>query len=100
MIFKFFCVQLKYMVFKKIREHQAYLKKEVMEKTVGYILAALGLVAGLAWNEAIKSFIDQFFPATSHSVLIKFVYAIIVTVIIVIVTLYLVKLLEKKEPQV
>ena len=51
------------MVLKKIKEHQSILRKEIKEKTIGYILAAFGLVAGLAWNEAIKSFIDQFFGA-------------------------------------
>ncbi|MEK9171243.1 MAG: DUF5654 family protein, partial [Patescibacteria group bacterium] len=38
------------------------LSKQVREKTTGYILAAFGLVAGLAWNDAIKSTIDRFFP--------------------------------------
>ncbi len=85
------------MVLKKIKEHQAILKKEIKEKTVGYILAAFSFVAGLAWNEAIRSFIDQVFPHSNSSVLIKFVYAVLVTIIIVIVTVYLIKLTEKKE---
>ena len=36
----------------KIKQEGAELKKEVREKTLGYILTAFGLVAGLAWNEA------------------------------------------------
>ena len=32
---------------------------EVKKKTLGYILAVLGLVSGLAWNEAIKAIIEQ-----------------------------------------
>lgn len=81
----------------KIRNDVVKLKQEVREKTMGYILAALGLVAGLAWNEAIKSLIDQFFPFSKDGVLIKFIYAVIVTIIIVMVTVYLVKLTEKKQ---
>lgn len=81
----------------KVKKNSLKLRKEIQEKTVGYVLAALGLVAGLAWNEAIKSFIDQFFPFSKDGILIKFIYAVIVTVIIVMVTVYLVRLTEKKE---
>ncbi len=68
---------------------------EIKEKTIGYILAAFGLVAGLAWNEAIKSIIDQFFPDNANSILIKFAYAMVVTFVIVIISVYLIKLTEK-----
>ena len=67
------------------------LKKEVKDKTIGYLLAAFGFVAGLAWNEAIKSAIDQFFPNLSGGVLIKFVYAALVTVVVVLASVYLLK---------
>ncbi len=87
------------MVLERIKKEQALLRKEIKEKSVGYILAALGLVAGLAWNEAIKSVIDQFFPASGNSILVKFMYAIIVTIIIVVITIYLVKLTDKKNEQ-
>lgn len=83
----------------KIREEQAKLRKEIKEKTITYILAAFSFVAGLAWNEAIKSFIDQFFPANKDSVFVKFIYAVMVTIIIVLITVYLVRLTEKKEAQ-
>lgn len=73
------------------------IKKEIKEKTIGYLLAAFGFVAGLAWNEAVKSLIDQVFPKSSNSVLIKFVYAIIVTIFIVIITAYLLKFSGKSD---
>lgn len=81
----------------KIKEQQAKLRKEVKERTIGYIMGAFSLVAGLAWNEAIKSIIDQLFPFSKNSIVIKFVYAILVTAIVVVVTIYLVNLIEKKE---
>lgn len=77
--------------FNKIKEGQARLRKEAIEKTVGYILAAFGLVAGLAWNEAIKALIDNFFPLDKNGIVIKFVYAILVTVIVVVVTIIFVR---------
>ena len=85
------------MVFKKIKEEQKKIKQEIKEKTVGYILAAFGLVAGLAWNEAIKSIIDQFFPYPGNSILIKFIYAFTVTIVIVLVTVYLLRITQDKK---
>jgi len=83
--------------FSKIKEEQAKLRKEVKEKTIGYILAAFGLVAGLAWNEAIKALIAVFFPNPGNDVLVKFLYAIIVTIVIVVITVYLIRLTQEKE---
>jgi len=75
---------------------QNQIKNEVQEKTAGYILTALGLVAGLAWNEAIKALIDYFFPASNSGLLAKFIYAIAMTFIVVIFSVYLIKLIRKK----
>ena len=73
--------------------------KEVKESVVGYITAAFGLVAGLAWNEAIKSFIEFLFPLSKNALLAKFVYAGILTLIFVLVTMYLVRLFKLKEQE-
>lgn len=85
------------MVISKLKEEQATLRKEVKERTIGYILAAFGLVAGLAWNDAIKALIDQFFPKPGNDIAVKFIYAVLVTVFIVIITVYLIRLTQKKE---
>jgi len=63
----------------------------------GYILAAFGLVAALAWNDAIKSLIEYFFPLNKNTVLIKFTYAILITFIVVIISVYLKRLLSDKD---
>lgn len=84
---------------KRIKEEQQRIRQEINEKTTGYILAALGLVAGLAWNEAIKSIIDTFFPIPGNDVVVKFAYAFIITAIIVVVTIYLARLTQKKEEE-
>ncbi len=85
----------------KINEEGGKLKQEVSEKVSGYILGAFGLVAGLAWNEAVKALIDSFFPSNaSGGVAAKFIYAVIITFIVVIVTVYITKLLKRNsEPQ-
>ncbi|OGZ69815.1 MAG: hypothetical protein A3D35_00900 [Candidatus Staskawiczbacteria bacterium RIFCSPHIGHO2_02_FULL_34_9] len=73
------------------------MKKEVREKTIGYILAALGLVAGLAWNEAIKGSIDSIFPNSGNGLFVKFFYAVVVTLIVVIISMYLGSLIREKD---
>lgn len=67
------------------------------ERAWGYIVAALGLVAGLAWNEAIKGMIDQFFPMQGDSVWAKFVYAIVITLIVVVVMVKFESLFKKND---
>jgi Family of unknown function (DUF5654) len=50
-------------------------------------------VAALAWNDAIKAIFDAIFPQAGN-LAAKIVYAAVVTVIVVIVTLRLGKLLN------
>ena len=53
---------------------------------LGYILAAFGFVAGLAWNDAIKALIDFAFPLGTDSIVAKFLYAAAVTILVIIAT--------------
>ncbi len=80
----------------KIKQDGSEIRKELRSKTLGYIGTALGLVAGLAWNQAVQSFIQKYFPMDKHGVLAQFVYAIGVTFIIVIVLYLLTKFLTQK----
>lgn len=73
------------------------IKEIVKEKITSYILAAFGLVAGLAWNEAIKSFIEYIFPSTGNTLIAKFSYAVLLTIALVIISVYLAKLFKKEE---
>jgi len=71
-------------------------KREFKEKTITLILGGFGLVAALAWNEAIKSLFETFFPKES-ALIGKFIYAIIVTIIVAVVSSQLTKISQKKE---
>ena len=73
------------------------LRKEIREKIFTYLTAAFGLVAGLAWNDAVKALIEYLFPVNQDSGLAKLIYAVLVTVILVLVTVYLLKFLRKEE---
>jgi len=78
-------------------ENRSSIKREVRQQTIGYILAGFGLVAGLAWNDAIKSLIEKFYPAGSNGLIAKFAYAILITLIIIIVSFNLTKLIKKQK---
>ena len=79
-----------------IRKESVKLRTEIRERTLGYIVTALGLVAGLAWNEAVKALIEYFFPLSQNSLLAKFIYALIITIIIVVISAYLLRLCKKE----
>jgi len=71
---------------------------EVRDRGATYIVAGLGIVVGLAWNEAIKALIDYFYPlASANSIFAKFLYAAVLTIIVVLVTTYIVRVPEKKD---
>lgn len=68
----------------------------VLDKMNVLFTSGMGLVAALAWNEAIKNMFDQIFPQQDkNSIWALFGYAVVVTIIIVMVTYRLTKLLEK-----
>lgn len=75
------------------------IEKEIKGKTLGYVSAALGLVAGLAWNDAISLLIETVFPLSSDTILIKFLYAILVTVAVVILIKSLDRLMNREVPK-
>jgi len=84
------------MPFKKIKNEIEETKREFKEKTITLILGGFGLVAALAWNEAIKTLFETFFPKES-ALIGKFIYAIIVTIIVALVSSQLTKITQKKE---
>ena len=71
-------------------------EKEFKEKIITFVLGGFGLVAALAWNDAIQSFFNILFP-NDKGLIGKFVYAIIITLIVVIVSVNLGKLSEKEK---
>ncbi len=80
-------------VFNKVSRVQ----KEFRKQTLGYIVGALSLVAGLAWNDAVKTIIEYIFPLDKNSMWIKLIYAVILTVIIILVTISLNRFLGPDE---
>jgi len=69
------------------------LEAEVVEKLAALITAAFGLIAALAWNDAIKAiFAAVFGPA--QTIVAMWVYAVLVTIIAVYATIKIAKIAE------
>lgn len=72
------------------------MKREVMEKLAALVTVAFGLVAALAWNGAIQSIFKEVF-GSADSLGAMLVYAILVTIISVWVTIKVGKAVEKSK---
>jgi len=83
--------------FGEIKERQVAFREEFRKQVSAYILAGFGLVVGLAWNEAIKSFIEYLFPLAKDTLLARFIYAALITVFVVFISVYILKPSSPKE---
>lgn len=63
------------------------MKSEVIDKIAALVTAAFGLVAALAWNGAIQAIFKNVF-GTAEGIGPMLVYAIVVTIIAVIATIW------------
>lgn len=67
------------------------LTSEIAAQMLQLATSALGLVAALAWNDAVQSVFKEYFPAAS-GIAAKFIYALVITALVVAVTVNLARL--------
>ncbi len=72
------------------------MKKQVIEKLAALITVAFGLVAALAWNETIKAIFLEVF-GTAEGIWPLLVYAVVVTIIAVLITIHIGKAADKAK---
>ncbi|MBI2326914.1 hypothetical protein HYU92_01200 [Candidatus Curtissbacteria bacterium] len=76
------------------------LRKELIKQLVTLATAGFGLVAALAWNEAIQAFVKEYidqYISRGSGILSRFVYAVLITAFAVFVTYQLTKLIKDDE---
>lgn len=81
---------------KKTLKEMEEIKREFQKTTITLILGGFGLVAALAWNEAIKSLFESLL-GKSQELIGKFIYAFVITLIVVIVSTRLKKFSEPEK---
>jgi len=81
----------------KAAEERSF-RRELASQLVTLSTSGFGLVAALAWNEAIQSFVEDyvqpFFPSESGAIS-KLIYALIITLFAVFITYQLSRLAAK-----
>ena len=84
----------------KKKQKENRLDVEIMRQMLTLATSGFGLVAALAWNSLIQdlvnNYIKKWFPQGS-SLLSLLIYAVIVTVLAVVITLQLSKILQRLE---
>lgn len=69
-----------------MKKHAQEVKGQVLQTIATLITTAFGLIAALAWNEAIKAIILQFLPKGSDLTGLL-IYAVLITIIAVVATI-------------
>ncbi len=86
---------------KKIKKAKADLKKHqlaIIQQMLKLTTTGFGLVAALAWNELIKTFINDYIKtkiSIGSGLISLIIYAVIITALAVTITLQLGKLAER-----
>ena len=73
----------------EIHQMREEMRREFKKKMVSYVLAALGLIASLSWNDTLKAFFGQLFSNHKDTLLGNLIYSILVTLIAVVNSIYL-----------
>ncbi len=87
------CAKIYIMAKKKTEERQFH--HELIQQLITLSTSGFGLVAALAWNETVQTlvreYIQKYYPSQS-TVLSKFIYALIITALAVLITYQLSRL--------
>jgi len=83
--------------FRKLEEEKKKIEIAFKRRVEGYLITAFGIVAGLAWNEAVKALMAYLFPIDKDTILAKFLYALIMTFVLIFISLYVVRFVNKKD---
>ncbi len=72
------------------------MKKQILDRISTLMISAFGLVAALAWNGAIQAIFREVF-GTAEGVISMVTYAVVVTIIAVLATVWIAKITPKEE---
>jgi uncharacterized membrane protein len=70
---------------------------EILDKFSQLITTALGLVAALAWNDAIQTLFQQYLGTAGGALAAKIFYAVLVTFIVIFATIVVSRAAERAK---
>jgi hypothetical protein len=81
-----------------MKDEMKDVKGQVAQTIATLMTTAFGLIAALAWNEAIKAIIIQYFQS-GNGITGLLIYAILITIIAVVATIIIARLIAKPAVQ-
>jgi len=72
------------------------MKAEILDKIAALLTVAFGLIAALAWNGAIRAIFEAVF-GTADNIPAMLVYAVVVTIIAVLVTIWIARTVKRAK---
>ena len=88
--------QLKQKV-RALEDEKNRVERDLRKITVGYIIAAFGFVAGLAWRDVSMALVGYLFPISKDTILAKFLYAILVSIALAFASIYILRFIGKTK---
>ena len=85
-------------ILKKVRGEAKRLQKEALKQMLTLATSGFGLVAALAWNQFITEFVETYIRPLvggSSRLISSLIYAVIITILAVLVTYNLTKVVKK-----
>ena len=73
-------------------------QRELIKQMITLSTSGFGLVAALAWNEAIQAFVKEYidqYISVGSGIISRFIYAIIITALAVLITYQLAKIVKE-----
>ena len=89
-----------YQLKQKIRileDEKNRVERDLRKITAGYIIAAFGFVAGLAWRDVSIALVEYLFPMSKDTILAKFIYAIVISIALAFVSIYVMRFIGKTK---
>jgi uncharacterized membrane protein len=80
-----------------VHEEDKALTGEILDKFSQLITTALGLVAALAWNDAIQTVFQQYLGTAGGELAAKIFYAVLVTFIVIFATIAVSRAAERAK---
>ncbi len=89
-----------YQLKQKIRlleDEKNRVQRDLRNITAGYIIAAFGFVAGLAWRDLSMSLVEYLFPMGKDTILAKFIYAVLISIALAFASIYVLRFIGKTK---
>lgn len=85
-------------VIHRVKKHLSAFKKDVLRQMLTLATGAFGLIAALAWNELIKEIVNEYikpYVGGASGLISLSIYAVLITLLAVLVTYTLTRIIDK-----